>query len=372
GRFDYHSTFLVNALSGEHARVPAPHIWHAAFTHDGRTAYWLRPVGVRPQAFRAQLWYRQLDGDAKSIGTTIDVGPNADVTMTDDLSRVAVIDGNVLTIRDVARDRIVGSVKMPRTATAGRYSMYFIGPDIVRVLDQTPGAARDESVALTVYEFDAPRRTLTKTGEATFATKSLYVIATPDGSRLLARLYPSRSVALLDARTAATLTAWPDGTVGGLPRLLADGSLAGFLRGEGDALTFKTIAPNGTVVSEVKLPRAKFAWFARELAPGKVLVSLTEPGAKAFIIDVRRGVVEKSVDDLRIVSHTSTAADPRSASPDPSQPIVGVDANGSLVRWNPETGERTVIVKRGGERTSAAATAAALLKLIQYAQIVLE
>lgn len=371
GRFDYRSTFLINAANGEQARVPAPYIWHAAFTHDGRTAYWLRPIAVHPRNFRAQLWYRSLDMNAKTTGTTIDVGPNADVTMTDDLSRVAIIDGDVLTIRDLAHDRIVGSVHLPRTAPSRRYSMYFVGSDVVRVIDQTLGTPKDGSVAVNIYEFDAPQRTLTKTGAATFVTKTLYLTATPDGSRLVARMLPARRVAVLDARTGATLTEWPADAVGGFPRLLADGSLAGFVR-NGDDLRFKTIAPNGAVVCEVKLPAAKYASPVRELAPGKVLVSLTEPRAQTLLIDVTRGVIEKTVDDLRVVSETSTAADPRAASVDPSQPVIGIDGTGSIVRWNPQTGERVVIVKRSLRGASAVATAAALLELLQHAQIVLK
>lgn len=347
GRFDYHTTFLVNAANGEHARVPAPYIWHAAFTHDGRTAYWLRPVGVRPTHFRAQLWYRRLDiANAQTVATNIETGPNTEVVMSDDLSRLAVIDGSVLTIHDLAHDRIVGSVKLPQTAPARQYRMYFVGPDVVRVIDQSLGSVKEESVALNIYEFDAPRRALARTGGATFATKNAYFSASADGSRLLVRMYPTRRAAVIDARTGATVVEWPTGTAGAWPQFLSDGSLAGFTR-EANGFRFRTITTSGAIVSEVLLPGWERASFAREIAPGKVLAWLSRPGSRAVIIDVKRGVVEQSVDGLRVVMDAGSTADPRRAPIDASQPIVGMDAAGSLVRWNPATGERTVLVKRG-------------------------
>jgi len=331
GRGHYGASFIVDTASGHFARVYATKWWGAQFSKDGRVVAWLQPTSMLKPMQHFELVTRRVDDlNAPAVATGIRLQWSS-FALSDDGSRVAVITGGTVAVHDLAANRILASAGIPSGAY-GR-SMYFATPDVVRI------AETDTSSRLKLFELDTRARTLTKTGEIDAPTTRYPGLRiSPDGTRL----FLAASGILADAHTGATLATLPVTTkIAFATAVLRDGSIAIIKDSR-----VHVFAANGTPVRQIALPTRR-GWISGEVDGGKLIVLGLDAsndegsgsGRRMFVIDVARGVVERTMNDLKgPVPDWSDLSTPQFRA---NQQLAAVNAERKLVLWNPSTGAVT-------------------------------
>lgn len=288
-RLDYRPMFL------DSTRIHGT-VW-ATFSRDGQRAVILEAKS--PFSPAAEFVVRDAAHGWRSTPTRLAfrhwVGP---ITATDDVARVAVADGSIVTIYDVASSRALGSFNIGHVGRVFRM-MFFVTPNVLRVY------AVDEN--LQVLELDVAARALRKTGEATMDGSPLQWIlrVSADGTRAMVGKRGG-AVMLRDGRTLQPIAPADENA-----RFLGDGRL-------------------------VKVPDH----FVGEVAPGKALIATR---SSTQLVDLDTGKVLARADGLRHVPTFDNfwfAGAVARWSPDPRRVVLNPNgfytkADGSLVRWNP-------------------------------------
>ena len=303
-RLDYRPMFL------DSTRIHGT-VW-ATFSRDGQRAVILEAKS--PFSPAAEFVVRDAAHGWRSTPTRLAfrhwVGP---ITATDDVARVAVADGSIVTIYDVASSRALGSFNIGHAMFR---MMFFVTPNVLRVY------AVDEN--LQVLELDVAARALRKTGEARMDwTPWQWILrVSADGTRAMVGKRGG-AVMLCDGRTLQPIAPADEDA-----RFLQDGRL-------------------------VKVPKH----FAGEVAPGKGLI-VTRLSTQ--LVDLDTGKELARAEGLQPVMitlrHLWLMGGAVTLSPDP-RPIVlnpnGFYKNkeGVLVRWNPLT--RTAPARAGRSRTAS-------------------
>ncbi len=261
-RFDYRPAFLNGR------RIDHP-MW-ARFSRDGERAVLLEAA---PFSNTMEIVVRDAGHGWRAERTKL-AFPHTmwPIAATDDAARIAVGDGAVVTVYEVASSRALGSFRVPSRFFGW---MYFVRPDLVRVY-----------AAEGVFEYDVAPHALRKMSGAPFPR---HLNVSPDGTRALVLGQ------LCDARTLQ-----PIGPADPNAHFLADGRLA--------------VVPG----------------FAGEIAPGKVLV-MRRPSLQ--VIDVDSGNVVASAAGLAPLPSAFWSGDPRPQLRNPNGFYSRTD--GTVVRWNP-------------------------------------
>ncbi|HEX8410134.1 MAG TPA: hypothetical protein VF883_14825 [Thermoanaerobaculia bacterium] len=269
------ASFVMNTATGETVRLPQTLWWGSTFSHDGRAVAWIRPASLKLNG-QYLLHVRRLD-QGRVYDTGIRLSHDAFV-LSDDASRLAILQKKILSVYDIATGRLVASAATE--GTTGRF--FFASPDVVR-LYQSGG---DEVIRIS--ELDTATRSFRQTGE--FPKNATLVGTSADGSRAYVR------GAIVDGRTGATIATLPEWKPE-LPRsrMLSDGSVArsGF---EGGKAIVKIFDAEGTPRHELVLPGVKHTSVAGDTADGKLIVLASRAvrqEQKVFVIDRQRGVVEQ-------------------------------------------------------------------------------
>ena len=316
GRGDYRVTFMLDG-KGNWRRLGALAWTAVEFSRDGKTMAWLEPVGLIPSP-RAIL--RTNRGNE-----AIPLLQFSDVALSDDGSRLAIGYGRNVAVHDTATGRLLASAA---SFDGGmRHSLYFVNRDVVRVLEYAWGA---HAVPLRSFEFDVPRKKLTKTGEIR-APQIAALSASPDGSRLLLR----KQRKVVDARTLATIAELPQGDAS-WSVILSDGRVADLVREKRQTRLRIIGGP------EVLLP-APSAMIVGELPDGKLIVrgtqvvgwSATGAARTMFIVDPRSGQIVTKVDEVK--GPELDWSDPRLPRYDVGR-FAAVDKVGKVIWWDPRTG----------------------------------
>jgi hypothetical protein len=314
-RFGYQATFAVNRATGETIRMPLPLWWGASFSRDGRSLAWVRPEGVKPSG-RFVMHVRRLD-EQRTYVTGIGLSRDTFV-LSDDGSRVAVINGRMVAVHEVATGRLVASAA--GLNARGSYRMFFASPDVVRVLESLGRELR-------IFELNTATRSFAQTGQQ--ATEVRNYNTSSDGSRLLLKNE------IVDGRTGAVVATLPPWNVTmSRERMLSDGSVArsGF---DGRESRVQLFDAAGTLRHELVLPGVKNTFISGDTADGKLLVMASrEVGKehKTFVLDLRRGVIEYVREGVR-GPWPAWSSDPR-RTPFRGE-LVSVDAaSGEAVLWD--------------------------------------
>ncbi|HEV2720037.1 MAG TPA: hypothetical protein VG323_08465 [Thermoanaerobaculia bacterium] len=261
-RFDYRPAFLNGR------RIDHP-MW-ARFARDGQRAVLLE---ASPFSNTWEIVVRDAAHGWRAEQTKL-VFPKAiwPIVANDDVSRIAVGDGGVVTVYDTVSSRALGSFRVPSRAFGW---IFFVRPDLLRVY-----------AADAVYEYDVASHALQKISDA---ASPRHLQVSPDGTRAIVLGQ------LCDARTLQ-----PIGPADPNAHFLADGRV-------------------------VTVPG-----FADEIAPGKVLV-MKPPTLQ--VVDVDGGNVIASAEGLQPLPPAFWSHDPRPQLRNPNGFYRKTD--GTLVRWNP-------------------------------------
>lgn len=317
GRGDYHAAFTVDG-QGNWKRLPAAPWSRVAFSRDGKTMAWLEAADFIP---KVEVQIRTDRGP-----TNIRTRSFAEMVLSDDGSRIAVADGRLVSVYELASGRLLAAAAGFDGARG--HTMFFVTNDLLRVLESNyRGAA-----PVKIFELDIARKKLAVTGQINL-THGDSGIASPDGSRLLLR----KSRRVIDGRTAATLAELPPSEKSATA-VLDDGRVIEIVLGEKDAL-LRVIGG-----AEVRLP-AGIAMVAGQLADGTLIVigskgpgwSATGSERMVFLVDVNRGAVVRTIPNVKAAQSHWWAADPRLVRFEGPR-MAGVDAAGKLVWWDAKTG----------------------------------
>ncbi|HEY6140332.1 MAG TPA: hypothetical protein VI670_21465 [Thermoanaerobaculia bacterium] len=275
-RFDYRPTFL----GGRHINTVA---W-AHFARDGQRVVTMEMIS--PLSPAREVVTRDAANGWRATPTKIvfrqGVWP---AIASDDLSRIAAGEQDILTIYDVASSRVLGSFKPHNAAIRG---MFFPTPDVLRVYLASP--------SLDVVEYDVRTRTLQKLGHMESAKPIAGLRVSPDGTRAVI-VDRDHKAMLCDARTLQ-----PIAPAALSSRFLLDGRL-------------------------VDVPGRDLG----EIAPGKVLV--WREGGSTDLYDVSAGKIVARGDGLTPAWFEFWTGDPRPQQRNPNGYFLTKD--GRLTRWNP-------------------------------------
>ena len=321
-----YASFLVDVAKWSAVRMPAgPLWWGTEFSRDGSTLAWAEPEGSL-QYRNFWLHVRKLDDpEARNRDTGIRVSSWGEFALSEDGSRVAVVNDRSLAVHEVSSGKLLGSAPLGRSAVR---MMFFVTPDTVRVLEG--GQRRGDP--LRVYELSLTTRKFTKTGDRQ-GMENAFVSASADGSRML---LPGGVIA--DGRTAATIWTLPEWNAKQIrPRMMHDGRVArtGLTA---DGIHVQVFGTDATLHRDIALPAIRNAAVSGDTADGKLIVVGSRERGKdhsTFVIDLESGAVVRALENARRPGwHWSN--DPRQT---PMRgELVSVNADGELILFNHNTG----------------------------------
>ncbi|HET8772584.1 MAG TPA: hypothetical protein VFP80_02285, partial [Thermoanaerobaculia bacterium] len=312
-RFDYQTSFLIDRTTGDIKRLGVPVWWGWHFSDDGRVAAWLKPVGL--------FTMRGLELHTTKGATGIELPPVGGFVLSADGSRIAVSNGTLVTVYDVATGRILASAS--GLDWRPRQQLFFLTPDLLRVIEtesRTGGSA-----PLRVFELDVRARKMRQTADRMLPAPGLGVAVSGDGSRMFVR----EANVIADGRTGETiaqLTA-PRVVVG---EMLYDGRVA-LITQEKDGPHLRTYERDGTARHDVPFPGVRFIRIAAETEDGKLI--LAAYGKTMYVVDLGTGVIEHTLPGIRGPS-PRWSPDPRLPRFAAGQDLVGLDAKGKLIVWS--------------------------------------
>ncbi|HYO76727.1 MAG TPA: hypothetical protein VE010_09720, partial [Thermoanaerobaculia bacterium] len=321
-RGDFQAAFFRNVASGDYERIKGTGLWwDGFFTRDGRAGARVRFDGlVESLRFRAS--------SVEATPTNLYVQPGDDLIASDDATRVAIVSGDMVAVKDFPGGRTLAAARLP----AKYVRAFFVTPDLMRIY------VRSEQ-RTDVFELDVRAKELTKTGEFV-ADGTVWFNATPDGSRLLARVTSEQSAELLilEGRTAAVMGRLPVKGRHEFGIALSDGRAATV--NANDARLLSIYDGNLALQRQVALPGLKAIWFGRELAGGRLLIGGHAGGRIdaqqgrdwAFhFVDLNAGRIvrtERGIRPLQMELFGYYDIDPRRHVTPAGAPLVVLDAKG--------------------------------------------
>jgi hypothetical protein len=331
-RFNYRTAHFVNTATGERERLRARPWSSIEFSGDGRVAAWLQPHEVFVGDPEFDLYVRPLTDDARAAWTGIRLQNPKRFELSQDGSRVAVVQNDLLAVYDVKSRDVLASVRSTNVLT-----LFFAAPDVVRVIEAHGRKGRDTT--LTVRELNIPAKTFVTTGTAQMPATFEAVSFSPDHSRMLVR----GTSHILDGRTAAPVATLPVQTKWFSAAMLRDGTVIDSVSRDGKH-HLRVFSRDGAQLHDIVLPGVTWASPAGQLPDGNVVLSGVgrlangkRSGQTMFVVDPVRGTIVKTSPDVygAAMAFRSTSRLRQLG----TQQLAAVDGQGKLVLWNPQSGE---------------------------------
>ena len=305
-RFDYNAAFLIDRATGSVRRIPAPLWLSTRFSENGRAA-----------------WFEGFELHTENGPTGIPLSPFVDFVLSDDGTRVAIANGSLLAVYDLATSKLLASAA--GLDGRARQQLFFVTPDLVRVIEHEHRLG--VATPLRVFELDVRARKTRKTGERMLQSSYRAAAVSGDGSRMFLR----GANAIVDGRTAETI-ATIDATNARQSVMLHDGRVA-LITVDGDVPHLRTFERDGTPRHDVTFPNADASWIAGETENGKLILSAYYK--RTYVVDLAGGAIEQTIEGVRGPMQR-LSADPRLMRFAADQELVAVDKNGKLVVWKNE------------------------------------
>jgi hypothetical protein len=323
------ATFVYDAAGGRSERTLTPDWRGPVLSRDGRRAAWVEAAPHGP------LWTWRLDvAGEKPVRTRIllESFPYLFVLSSDGTRLASWADG-ILTVYDLEQQRALASARIPsgdRQSLGGTFS----SPDVFRVY-----RADDRSIDL--LELDVRARSLATLGRIETAAGLRFFLADLNGDRILTlgsrtldvRLYAANGAPIATLADAPAEIRWP--------AFLPDGRIVLSERSSGNR-RLRVFGSDGREGAAVPLPPASAISVGGEVAPGVLCLGVTDATsrASAWLADLNAVSFRKVADDLRPVTSPRAIVDLGSE----ATKLFYGPRNESLVRFDPLTGERRVIL----------------------------
>jgi hypothetical protein len=336
--------FLLDTSSGAFRRAGAarPSSWWQgpSFSSDGSTAAWFEAAGD-PEPFEL-LTASLRDGRVKPrrTGYTVVTLPY-NLVLSSDGTRAASLQSGSIMLVDLATGRSLGAAKLS-DVDATMYGT-FVGRDRFR-------ACLWGSSRLEVLDYEIPSRRLTRLASIGDLAGWYSFSLSRDRERLLVREKGGTRLRLFDARTGRVLATLVEGEPprsSSWPAFLADGRIV-YATADSSATKFRLFSPDGAILTTIELPAAAKVFLGGEVAPGKVVAATApadfhfEKGSILYLADLDAGSVRRVAEDLTPVTWFPMWFDAETAGSEGSKLFYG--PGGSLVRFDPETGEKRVLI----------------------------
>lgn len=342
--------FLFDTATGRSRRVGADWRW-PVLSADGAHAAWVEAPGPRAP-FEVVTW-KLAEPPEEPVRTTILLsGFPAAAFLSANGGRLGVIAGGVLSAYDLASGASLGSARLP--SRLGYPRGFFVADDRIRVFQpDRPGAAAGRRYD--ILEFDVAARSLTTTGAVEETDWIVFSPSSPD--RLLTRA--AAGYTLRDGASGATRAdlSRPGLAAGHWARFLSDGRIALGI-GQGASAGVEIFSAAGKPERTVPFPGRQRIRFGGEAAPGKLVVAVGPDSAargspSIFLLDADSGQARPVAEGLSpVVLLAGYLSDQPTDLPAPGSEgtklFYGPDR--SLVRFDPLTGERRVLIGRAADR----------------------
>ncbi|MDQ2870495.1 MAG: hypothetical protein M3S32_07120 [Acidobacteriota bacterium] len=330
--------FLYDTRTGGFRRIRASLV-AAGASSDGKIAAWLEGESGREGPWRVKTArltdFRGEPGDPK-----IPVRYPSALFLSADGARLGVIDGGTLSVHELPSGRSLVSARICPVSCEGAAAV-FVTPSTVRVYRRDP---EDQDAALAILEVDVANRKWARVANGPSTWRWWGNAA---GDRLVALENGGKLVTLRDGRSAAVLAE----LYRGAPldhvtaRFLPEGRIALAAQGASGSW-LSAFSDEGTGKGRFPLPLSGPFEIGGEISPGRLAIAGRTEGrdrTELDIVDLERGTAARAAGGLVPVAGGSrwlSTAPP--AGSEASK--LFLDEAGALVRFEPVTGERRVLL----------------------------
>lgn len=360
--------FLFDAASGRSLRLRE---WNTAFSPDGARAVWGEPrFGfLERKDNRADLRLADL-ASGRVVETGLETEGWAGLALSPSGRRLAVLDGRTLSAYEVSD---AANPKQLATFRVGGESprFAFAGEDTIRIFPRFLNAANRKELAAAAFEItelSLPSKKSSVTGRFDRETLPFLRLAA-DGRffvgtrRLTEDPNGASALTLHDGRTGATVATLGEDLRNVQARFMTGNriAIAGIANSRAKMKIFsegeegRGAAPARTI----DLGPAKRLVLGGEIAPGRIALSLlpfeenlpaSPRTARLALVDVSSGAVSFAAEGLvpadRFAWWWFSPVLPPAEAGSPASSLF-LDADGRLVRLDPATGARTVLLGKG-------------------------
>lgn len=288
-RGDFRSTFLLNARTGEFARLTVP--WSGVqWSRDGRVAAWIQPNGFRYQG-TGELYTRTVGSD-HTVASGIETNVGRQFVLSADGSRVAIVKDGVVAVHDLANHRLLASA---RGAQSYQSKLLFLTNDLLRIVEYETVRHRNDAT-LRIADLDVRARKLTTYAEREIASEPFPFSLSEDGSRMFIRT--TREI--VDGRTLVPIATLESPANYG-SWMLNDGSVVTVDTTKGVVLHL--FDRDGRRQADLALLNQTAARVAGETTDGKLLVnaSIMPPrGRSVVVVNRATFTTDRIVSDARV------------------------------------------------------------------------
>ncbi len=330
--------FLLNTESGRYLPAgcvrPGAHAWELpSFSADGGTAAWFEPAEFGEPYELVTVALASERARPHRTGFTPTFLP-ANLELSPDGRRATLLGSGRVEIVDSASGKLVVSARLSDVdvVLAGR----FLGPD--HFLAAIWGSRR-----LDLFDLDIPARRLAP--RATIPDLEGWYTFTVDssGARVIIREKAGKRVRLFDARTGNPIATLAEGPPqhSSWAFFLADGRI-GYLTSNENRGSLRLFAADGGPLRTIEVP-GNSTLPGGEVAPGRVVFAAQ---SVLYLADLDSGTVRRVADGLHPVLWFATWSQPAAPGSDATKLFYSTaDEVRSLVRFDPLTGDRRVILK---------------------------
>ncbi len=325
------ATFVYDAAGGRSERAFTPDWRGPVLSRDGKRAAWVEAESHGP----VPVWSWRLGvAGEKPVRTRILLNSYPFLfVLSSDGTRLAIWEDGTLTVYDLEQQRALASARIPsgdRQSLGGTFSSL----DLFRVY-------RTDDRSIDLWQLDVRARSLATLARIETTDGLRFFLADVHGDRILTlgsrnldvRLFAATGVPIATLADAPAEVRWP--------AFLPDGRIVLSERSSG-SWRLRVFGSDGREGAAVPLPPSSSISLGGEVAPGVLCLGVTDAAsrASAWLADLNAGTVRKVADDLRPATTPRAIADLGS---DATKLFYG-PRNESLVRFDPLTGERRVIL----------------------------
>lgn len=358
-RADYHAAFLVNTTNMNSIEVPATFAWSGAVNDTGTAAVGPIPTSTFDMIYAESFGSRFAAARLTSEIVTIALGETAKMNhtgiflngfpdaldVTPDGSRVALLDGQTLSVYDTATHKSLGSAALNMTLQRyERLRLRFASANEVLVY-QTSRTPRVDRTVIDVRAFDVSKRALRTVMSEEITASNVFLKVSADGRSFLVRSFgqdsiPVRTFDLASGRELSSITSEPGArTIS--TWLLRDDRVAVTAIANGQAKL--RVYRGSSLEREVPLGAASQARIVAMPAHDQFIVSTSDKAHSArqsVVVDLNRGVIATAPGMTAVGSeyYAIGAEDGNHGT------AVYIGPNGTYMTWNPATGEKKPFV----------------------------
>ena len=357
------AAFLLDVRSGESWRLGSLNVvrFLHAYSADGSTLVWARCAGFRP--LDCELWVKNLHDEGsppRRTGVPI-ISGRVRMALSPDGRRLAMTEARRVVAYELSSGRLLMAVdtELPE-------AVYFASNRLVRyhhALDLKEGWRTR------IWELDLDSRQSSAVGEL---PRGILLRRNPSRDAILFKRYFPSGFGLYQGQTGEPLfeldERWDQLPSRG--RFLADGRIVLSVHEDG-VLTLLVLSPDGEEHHRIECPGATDNRFGGELSPGRVLVGLRELGNISERLEAPLNEEDEDLFGRYIGTNQASVSeflggwatyelDAESGEltrlADGAMPLGAPEqmldqrllwtADGKVVQWRPETGERRILLPR--------------------------